>query len=337
MINDGDDYRIARKRIWVAGHSGMVGRALVARLRSESCEIMTATSTELDLRNQRATEEFLADTRPHAVICCAARVGGILANNTRPAEFAYDNLAIALNVINGAYKVSVEKLVMLGSSCIYPRLAPQPMQESDLLSGPLEPTNQWYAVAKIAALKLCEAYQRQYGCNFISCMPSNLYGPWDNFDSETSHVLAALLRKFHEAKVEHRDEVEIWGTGKPLREFLHVDDCVDAILLLLNKYRGQSHINIGSGQDLSIADLANLVAKVVGHSCTLRFDTSKPDGMPRKLLDVSKIKTMGWRPRINLEMGIAATYRWYLDYLGREVNTSVQAGLNFEPGSMVKR
>ena len=304
---------LAGKRVFVAGHRGMVGSALCRRLEREGVNLLTATRAEVDLRRQEATEAWFARERPQVVFLAAATVGGILANDRRPAEFLYDNLAIELNVVEAARQSGAERLVMLGSSCIYPRLAAQPMAEDALLTGPLEPTNQWYAVAKIAGIKLGQAYRRQHGLAAISAMPTNLYGPGDNFDLESSHVVPALLRKVHEAKVKGSREVEIWGSGRPRREFLHVDDCADAVVHLAQHYDGEEHVNIGCGEDLSIAELARLIAKVVGYEGGFRFDTTKPDGTPRKLLDVGRLLALGWRPSIPLQQGLAETYSWYRD------------------------
>jgi GDP-L-fucose synthase len=306
---------LAGKRVFVAGHRGMVGSALCRRLAREEVQLLTATRSELDLRRQEPTEAWFQRARPEIVFLAAATVGGILANDRRPAEFLYDNLAIELNVVEAARQSGAERLVMLGSSCIYPRLASQPMAEDALLTGPLEPTNQWYAVAKIAGIKLGQAYRRQHGMSVISAMPTNLYGPGDNFDLESSHVVPALIRKVHEAKLQGAPAVEIWGTGKPRREFLHVDDCADAVVHLAQHYDGEEHLNVGTGEDLSIGELARLIAKVVGYEGDFRFDTSKPDGTPRKLLDVSRLQALGWRPSIPLEQGLAQTYRWYRDAL----------------------
>ncbi len=306
-------YPLAGKRIWVAGHRGMVGSALVRRLGREDCTILTVGREEVDLLRQRAVEEWLAAARPDAVLVAAARVGGILANDTRPAEFLYENLAIETNIIHAAWKSGVEKLVFLGSSCIYPREAPQPLKEEALLTGPLEPTNEWYAIAKIAGIRMCDAYRRQYGCDFISAMPTNLYGPGDNFDPLHSHVLPALMVKIDNARREGRDTVEIWGSGRPRREFLHVNDLADAVVHLLCHYSAEGHVNIGTGKDIPIAELADLLAEVIGYEGRFVYDDSKPDGMMRKLLDVSKITALGWRPRLSLREGIGDAYRWYLD------------------------
>ena len=278
-------YSLAGKRVWVAGHRGMVGSAIVRRLASEDCaDILSVTRDDVDLRQQDDVLDWMRANTPEAVFVPAAKVGGILANDTYPAEFLYDNLMIAANIIHAAYLIGVEKLIFLGSSCIYPKLAEQPMREDSLLTGPLEPTNAWYAIAKIAGIKLCQAYRKQYGCDFISAMPTNLYGPCDNFHPENSHVIPGLLRKAHQAKVDGADAMEIWGSGEPYREFLHVDDCADAIVFLMKHYSGDGHVNVGSGEELTIADLARLIMEVAGVCGELQFDTSKPDGTPRKLM-----------------------------------------------------
>jgi GDP-L-fucose synthase len=301
-------------KIYVAGHRGLVGSAIVRRLRAEGYgNILTATSKELDLREQAAVREFFDRERPEYVFLAAAKVGGILANNAWPADFIYQNLMIEANVIESARLAGVKKLLFLGSTCIYPKMAPQPLKEDYLLSGPLEPTNEWYAVAKIAGIKLCQAYQRQYGCKFISAMPTNLYGPEDNFDLESSHVMPALIRKFHEAKVNDEPTVTVWGSGKPLREFLHVDDCAAACVYLMEHYDGEEIVNIGVGGDLSIAELAALVKKVVGYEGEIVYDASKPDGTPRKLVDVTRINGLGWRAGITLEEGVRGTYEWFVE------------------------
>jgi len=304
--------------VFVAGHGGLVGAALVRRLQAAGFEnLVLRGHRELDLTRQPDVERFFAQVRPHYVFLAAAKVGGILANSEYPAEFLRDNLAIQTNVIDAAYRNGTQKLLFLGSSCIYPKLAPQPMPEDCLLTGPLEPTNEWYAIAKIAGLKMCQAYKRQYGFNAISVMPTNLYGPGDNFSPRGSHVLPALIRKMHEARDSGADEVEIWGTGTPRREFLHVDDLADACLFLMERYEDERLINVGWGTDASIAELAALVARVVGFSGRLRFNTSMPDGTPRKLLDVSRLTAVGWKPRIALEAGIRQTYDWYRENLDR--------------------
>jgi GDP-L-fucose synthase len=299
------------KRVYVAGHRGLVGSALVRRLASEDCHILTAGREAVDLRDQQTVDRWFGEHRPDAVFLAAARVGGIFANNERPGDFLYDNLALETNVIEAARRARVAKLVFFGSSCIYPRLAPQPIPESSLLTGPLEPTNQWYAIAKIAGLKLCEAYRRQHGCDFVSVMPTNLYGPGDNFDPLTSHVLAALIVKIDAAVRRGLDAVEVWGTGRPRREFMHVDDLADAAVFLMKNWSEDQHINIGTGEDLSIAALARMIARIVGFEGDFVFDGSKPDGTPRKLLDVAKLSALGWRYRTDLEGGIRQTYDWY--------------------------
>ena len=299
------------RRIFVAGHRGMVGSALVRRLAQEECRILTVGREEVDLRDQQAVDRWFDEHRPEGVLLAAARVGGIHYNDTHPGDFLYDNLSIATNVIEASRRTRVAKLLFLGSSCIYPRLAPQPMPESCLLTGPLEPTNEWDAIAKIAGLKLCQAYRRQHGCDFVSVMPTNLYGPNDNFDLLASHVLAALLAKFDAAVRKGRDTVEIWGTGRARREFLHVDDLADAVVFLMKVWSDEEPINIGTGADITIADLARLIADIVGFGGRFMFDPSKPDGAPRKLLDVSKLTALGWRPRIELEAGIRQTHEWY--------------------------
>jgi GDP-L-fucose synthase len=302
-------------RIYIAGHRGLVGSAIVRRLGKDGyTNLLTATSSELDLREQTAVREFFNRERPDYVFLAAAKVGGIVANNDYPADFIYQNLMIEANVIESARQSGVEKLLFLGSTCIYPKLAPQPLQEDYLLSGTLEPTNEWYAVAKIAGIKLCQAYQRQYGCKFISAMPTNLYGPEDNFDLETSHVMPALIRKFHEAKIAASPTVTVWGTGKPLREFLHVDDCAAACLFLMEHYDDKQIINIGVGKDISIADLAGLVKQVVGYQGKVIYDPRRPDGTPRKLVDVTRINELGWRAGISLQEGIKDTYQWFLGH-----------------------
>ncbi len=306
-------YPLGGRRVWVAGHGGMVGAALVRRLAREECEVLTVGRAQVDLRRQGEVEDWLAETKPQAVAVAAATVGGILANDSRPAEFIYDNLAIETNVIHGAWRSGVEKLLFLGSSCIYPREASQPMTEEALLTGPLEPTNQWYAIAKIAGLKLCQAYRREHGCDFITAMPTNLYGPGDNFDLASSHVVAALMRKAHDARVAGDDTLAVWGTGRPRREFLYVEDLADALVFLLQNYSDEQHVNVGTGKDIAISELAALIAEVVGFDGTLTFDPSKPDGTPRKLLDVSRLTALGWTPSTSLRDGLTATYRWYCE------------------------
>ncbi|MXP15382.1 NAD-dependent epimerase/dehydratase family protein [Altererythrobacter confluentis] len=305
------EYSLRAKRVYVAGHGGMAGSALVRRLASEGCEILTAPRT-VDLREQAMVRDWFAKNRPDAVFCAAARVGGIAANDRYPAQFLYDNLMIEANIIDAARQTQCGKLLFLGSSCIYPRMAPQPICEDALLTGPLEPTNEWYAVAKIAGIKLCQAYRQEYGCDFISAMPTNMYGPGDNFDLATSHVLPALIRKAHDARVNGDQTMTVWGSGAPLREFLHVDDMADACVFLMQNYSGHSHVNVGYGSDIAIAALAQMVANVVGFTGTLQFDTSKPDGTPRKLMDSSLLRSMGWQPEIALERGIEDAYRQFL-------------------------
>jgi GDP-L-fucose synthase len=303
-------------KIYIAGHRGLVGTAILRKLTHHSYHnIIFRTSSELDLRNQEAVNTFFAIEQPEYVFLAAAKVGGILANHTYPANFIYDNIMMQANIIHAAYQCKVKKLLFLGSSCIYPKLAPQPIKEEYLLTGELEPTNAPYAIAKIAGITMCQAYNKQYGTDFISVMPTNLYGPNDNFDLTSSHVLPALIRKFHEAKTNHLSSVEIWGTGKPQREFLHVDDLADACLFLMNKYQDNQPINIGVGKDISIEDLATLIAAVVGYSGAIVYNTAMPDGTIRKLLDVSKLTDLGWRPGIELEDGIRSTYLWYLKTL----------------------
>jgi GDP-L-fucose synthase len=305
------------KRIWVAGHLGLVGSALCRRLEREPIgELITATSSELDLRRQEPTEAFIADTRPDAIIVAAARVGGINANRQAQGEFLYDNVMIAANVLEAARRNGVERIVLLGSSCIYPKHAHQPIGEDQLLAGPLEETNEGYAIAKIAALEMAKMYRRQYGTNAIALMPTNLYGPNDNFDPVSSHVLPALIRRFHDARTAGLREVTIWGSGRPRREFMHVDDFADACLHVTRVYDGDTHMNIGVGEDISIREVAELVADIVGWSGVMTFDTTMPDGTPRKLLDVSRLLGLGWKPSIDLREGIASTYKWYLEHDG---------------------
>lgn len=304
-------FPLAGKRVLVAGHRGMVGSAIVRRLASSNCVMLTVGRDQLDLRDQARTFAWLREARPDAIIVAAARVGGILANDSFPADFIYDNLVIEANLIEGARRAEVAKLLFLGSSCIYPKHAPQPMTEEALLTGPLEPTNEWYAVAKIAGIKLCQAYRRQYGLDYISAMPTNLYGPHDNFDLRSSHVLPALMAKIHACKAGGDDSLVIWGTGTPRREFLHVDDLADAAVFLMEHYSGDSHVNVGTGVDLTINELATQIAQAVGWNGRFTYDRSKPDGAPRKLLDVSRLRSLGWEPRISLEAGIRQTYAWF--------------------------
>jgi GDP-L-fucose synthase len=305
----------------------MVGSALVRRLGCENCELLTVDRRSVDLKNQAQTRDWLLRSRPQAVFLAAARVGGILANDQFPADFLYDNLMIEANIIEASREAGVEKLLFLGSSCIYPKLADQPIVEDSLLTGPLEPTNEWYAVAKIAGIKLTQAYRRQHGCDFISAMPTNLYGPEDNFDLQTSHVLPALLRKAHDAKISGARDLVVWGSGSPRREFLHVDDCADALVFLMRSYSGEGHVNVGSGEDIRIADLARLVSKVVGFQGALSFDTTKPDGTPRKLMSGDRLRSLGWHPRISLEDGIARTYQWFLEATSVAESVRASTGL----------
>jgi len=305
-------FPLAGKRVWVAGHRGMVGSAIVRRLRQEDCELLTATRDVVDLKRQDQVEDWLNEAKPDAVFLAAAKVGGISANSIYPADFLYENLMIEANIIHAANRVGVSKLMFLGSSCIYPKYAEQPILEESLLTGPLEPTNEWYAVAKIAGIKLTQAYRRQHGSDFISAMPTNLYGPGDNYDLQSSHVLPALMRKAHEAKINGDTEITIWGTGTPLREFLHADDCADACVFLMKNYSGELHINVGSGEDLPIIDLARMVCDVVGFKGDIRTDTSMPDGTPRKLMSGARLASMGWKPQISLRDGIADTYQHFL-------------------------
>jgi GDP-L-fucose synthase len=312
-------------KIYVAGHSGLVGIALLRLLKERGfLNLITRSRTELDLRDERMVRDFFAEEGPEVVVLAAAKVGGIKANIDAPVEFLIENLQIQNNVIRAAHEAGARKLLFLGSSCIYPKFAPQPIPESALLSGPLEPTNEPYAIAKIAGVKLCQAFAREYGANFISAMPTNLYGPGDNFDLETSHALAALLRKAHEAKMSGAKEMIVWGTGEPRREFLHADDLAAAVLFLLEKYDSPEIINVGCGEDISIRELAELICEVVGFRGELRWDRSKPDGTPRKLLDVSKIKKLGWHPTISLRDGVARFYEWFLDNYAPQSMASVR-------------
>jgi GDP-L-fucose synthase len=311
-------FDLAGKRVFVAGHTGMAGSSIVRRLRQEPCTVLVAERAELDLTRQDQAERYLSAARPDVVIMAAGRVGGILANDQYPANFLADNLAMALNCIHVSHLVGVQKLVFLGSSCIYPRLAKQPMSEDQLLTGELEPTNEWYAVAKIAGIKLCEAYRRQYGSDFISVMPTNLYGPGDNYHPEHSHVVAALIRRFHEAKITNASTVVVWGTGTPRREFLYVDDFADACVFVLKNYSSSQFINIGFGEDLTIAEFAQTVAEVVGFQGKIVYDTSKPDGMPRKRLDVSRLSAMGWSAKVLLREGLGKSYAAFLTDAVRE-------------------
>lgn len=307
------EFSLKGRKIWVAGHRGMAGSAIVRRLQSEDCVILTATRQEVDLRRQEDVEAWMEKYRPEAVFVAAGTVGGILANSTRPAEFLYDNLQIELNIIHTSHRLGVAKLLFLGSSCIYPREAAQPITEDALLTGRLEPTNEAYAIAKIAGIKLCEAFRRQYGCDFISAMPTNLYGIGDNFDLQQGHVAAALIAKFHRAKSENHPSVELWGSGKPLREFLFVDDLADALIFMMKHYSDAPHLNVGTGVEISILDLAKLLGRIVGYQGEIVFDSSKPDGMMRKVMNVDRLAAMGWRAHTGLEAGFQSAYRWYVE------------------------
>ena len=305
-------FDLTNKKIWVAGHRGMVGSAIVRRLTGEACTILTANRQELDLIDQQAVMRWMDAERPDAIFFAAAKVGGILANTSYPADFLLQNLQIECNIFDAAQRTGVAKMLFLGSSCIYPKFAPQPIAEDSLLTGPLEPTNEWYAIAKIAGIKLVEAMRSQYGCDFISAMPTNLYGPGDNFDLNSSHVLPALIRKAHEVKLSGRNSLEIWGTGTPRREFLHVDDLADACVFLMQRYSDAGHINVGFGDDIAILELARMTADIVGIDADIMTDPSKPDGTPRKLMNSDRLRELGWKPRIGLRDGIAATYQWFL-------------------------
>ena len=306
-------YPISGKRLWVAGHGGMVGSALLRRLAMEDCEVLTVPRADLDLCRQADVEAWMEANRPDAVIIAAAKVGGIHANDSHPAAFLHDNLMIEANIVHAAHRAGVEKLLLLGSSCIYPKHAPQPISEFDMLTGPLEPTNQWYAIAKISGVMLCQAYRREYGVDFVSAMPTNLYGPGDFFSDTQGHVIPGLMLRFHEAKASNAPSVTVWGSGTPLREFLHADDVADGLVHVLTHYSDEPTINVGSGAEISIADLAATVADVVGYEGRIEFDRSKPDGTPRKLIDSSRLHALGWHPKIALAEGLAATYAWYLE------------------------
>lgn len=301
-------YDLTGKRVWVAGHRGMVGGAVVRRLASEGCEVITATRDRVDLVEQAQVRDFLTEEKPDAIVLAAAKVGGIKANNDFPVDFLYQNLMIETNILQSAHENGVERMLFLGSSCIYPKLAPQPIPEDSLLTGPLEPTNEWYAIAKIAGIKLTQAYRSQYGRDWISAMPTNLYGPGDNYNLDTSHVLPALLRKFHEAKVQGANTVTVWGSGTPLREFLHCDDLADALVFLLKHYSGFDHVNVGSGSEVTIRELAETIARTVGYEAELVFDATKPDGTPRKLMDSSHLHDLGWNKARSLKDGLRSTY-----------------------------
>jgi GDP-L-fucose synthase len=316
----GDAYNLKGKRVWVAGHRGMAGSAIVRRLSTEDCEILTVGRDKVDLRRQEQVERWMAANRPHAVFLAAATVGGILANATRPAEFIYDNLAIETNIIHCAWTVGVEKLLFLGSSCIYPRLAPQPMTEEMLLTGSLEPTNEWYAVAKISGMKLCQAYRRQYGCDFIGAMPTNLVGPGDNYDLQSSHVAAAMQVKVHRALSNGSKQIEIWGSGTPRREFLFVDDLADALVFMMKHYSGEQHLNVGTGREITIRELAELTARIAGWNGEFAYDPTKPDGMPRKVMDVSRLASMGWTAPTPLPTALRIAYEWYVENVASKVS-----------------
>jgi len=311
MNNSRSAYSLAGKRVWVAGHRGLVGSALVRRLASEQCELVDIPRDRLDLRRQADVEDWLNEARPQAVFVAAATVGGIQANDSRPAEFLYDNVMIEANIIHAAHHIGVEKLLFLGSTCIYPKFAPQPIAEGDLMTGPLEPTNQWYALAKVAGIYLCQAYRQQYGSDFISAMPTNLYGPGDFFEAENSHVIPALMSKIHQATEEKSSEVEIWGSGEPYREFLYSTDAADALVYLMHTYSGKSHVNVGTGEELKIIELAQLIADVVGFKGGWKFDRSRQDGSPRKSCDIRMLKSLGWAPRTALPDGLRETYDWF--------------------------
>jgi GDP-L-fucose synthase len=307
-----NSFDLTGRRVWVAGHRGMAGSAIVRRLARESCEIVTVTHSQLDLLRQADVHALMADKKIDVVFLAAATVGGIMANSTRPAEFLYDNLVIATNVIHAARSAGVKKLLFLGSSCIYPRLADQPMREEALLSGALEPTNEWYAVAKIAGIKLCQAFRRQYGCDFVSVMPTNLYGPGDRYDARDGHVVAALIMKIHAAKVANSATVELWGSGTPRREFLFSEDLADACVFVMKNYSDELFLNVGTGRDMTILELAECIARIVGWKGTFTFDKSKPDGMPRKMMDVSRLRALGWSAPTDFETGMKEAYRWYV-------------------------
>jgi GDP-L-fucose synthase len=305
-------FALAGKRVWVAGHRGMVGSALSRRLAIEGCTVLTVDRAKLDLRRQSAVEDWLLENQPDAIFIAAATVGGIYANSTRPAEFLYDNLAIASNIIHGAARASIPKLMFLGAACLYPRMAPQPMSEEALLTGLPEPTNEWYTVAKIAGAKLCQSYRKQFGCDFITAVPANLYGPGDRFDSKSGHVVPGLIMRTEQARQTNMAELSVWGTGKALREFMYVDDCADALVFLMKRYSGHGIINAGTGDEISISDLAQEICRTLGYSGRLIFDGTKPDGMPRKLLDSTRILNMGWKARVALDEGLLRTYQWYV-------------------------
>jgi GDP-L-fucose synthase len=326
-VQETTNFSLKGKRVWVAGHRGMAGSAIVRRLGAEDCEILTVGRGAVDLRRQAEVEAWMVATKPDVVFMAAAKVGGIHANNSLPAEFLYENLAIETNIIHASWQVGVSKLVFLGSSCIYPRLAEQPMREDALLTGPLEPTNEWYAIAKIAGIKLCQAYRRQYGRDFISAMPTNLYGYGDNFDLQQGHVAAALVVKIHQAKDAGAEAVDLWGTGAPKREFLFVDDLADGLVFLAKHYSGESHVNVGTGVEISIRELAEMLADIIGYKGAFRFDPSKPDGSPRKLMDTARMRGMGWTAPTSLRDGFERTCRWYRENL----DTGVLRGIGTVP------
>jgi GDP-L-fucose synthase len=305
------NFNLTGKRVWVAGHRGMAGSAILRRLKREDCEVITATRNELDLLRQAEVHAWMADKKIDAVFLAAATVGGIMANTMRPADFLYDNLVIETNVIHAARNAEVKKLLFLGSSCIFPRLADQPIREEALLSGPLEPTNEWYAIAKIAGIKLCQAFRRQFGCNFVSVMPTNLYGPGDRYDAQGGHVVAALIMKTHAAKMSNSPIVELWGSGTPRREFLFSEDLADACIFVMKNYSGEMFLNVGTGRDMTILELAENIARIVGWKGTFTFDRSKPDGMPRKVMDVSRLRDLGWTAQTDFETGMKQAYQWY--------------------------
>ncbi len=307
------NFELTGRRVWVAGHLGMAGSAIARRLQSENCEVVTVTHSGLDLLRQADVHAWMADERIDAVFVAAATVGGIMANSTRPADFLYENIMIASNVIHAAWKTGVKKLLFLGSSCIYPRMAQQPMREEALLTGALEPTNEWYAIAKIAGIKMCQAYRRQYGCDFVSVMPTNLYGPGDRYDAEGGHVVAALIMKIYAAKAAHKATVELWGSGTPKREFLFSEDLADACVFVMKNYSGEMFLNVGTGHDMTILELAQAIAKTAGWEGTFTFNTSKPDGMPRKVMDVSRLRALGWCAQTGFEDGMKKAYEWYVE------------------------
>jgi GDP-L-fucose synthase len=310
-------FDLTGRRVWVAGHRGMAGSATVRRLVQENCEVVTATRSELDLLRQADVDAWMADKKIEVVVLAAATVGGIMANATRPAEFLYDNIVIETNIIHAAWRTGVKKLLFLGSSCIYPRLAQQPMREEELLTGALEPTNEWYAIAKIAGIKLCQAFRRQYGCDFVSVMPTNLYGPGDRYDAQGGHVVAALIMKIHAAKSANSPTVELWGSGAPRREFLFSEDLADACIFVLKNYSDEMFLNVGTGKDMTILELAQHIAAIIGWKGTFTFDTSKPDGTPRKVMDVSRLRALGWSAPTDFETGMKEAYKWYLSNVAR--------------------